>query len=81
MEVTIPEFQAERHDDVEQRLDDDADADECQYFLVIDEIGFDERPDRGQRAGGFLGGKDDEILVIFFVLEFVVVLVGIVGGG
>jgi len=69
------EFQAERHDDVEQRLHHDADADEDQHLLVIGEVRRDEAVDRRERAGGFLRGKDDEILVLLLVeLEFKLVV-------
>ena len=76
--IVDQEFQAQRHDDVEQRLDHDADADEHQHFLVILQKWLDERIDRGKRAGGFLGGKDDEILVILVVdLELVIFVIGL----
>src|SRR6202043_1998977 len=75
--IVDQEFQAQRHDDVEQRLDQDAEADECQYFLVFLQKRFDERVDRRQRAGGFFGGKDDEILFVL-VVEFELVLLVII---
>ena len=65
--IVDQEFQAQRHDDIEQRLDHHAEADECQYFLVVLQERFDECIDRRQRAGGFLGGKDDEIFVVFVI--------------
>lgn len=78
--VVDQEFEAERHDDVEQRLDHHADADECHHFLVVGQERPDERIDRRHRAGGFLGGKDDEILVVLVVdLKFVVPLF-VIGG-
>ena len=67
--VVDQELQAQRHDDVEQRLDHDADADECQHFLVVLQKRLDERIDRRKRAGGFLRGIDDEILVIVVVVN------------
>ena len=78
--IVDQEFQAERHDDVEQRLDQDADSDERQQLLVVDQERLDEVVGGGQRAGGFLGREDDEILVIIIVVEFqfVVVLVFII---
>ena len=83
--VVDQEFQAERHDDVEQRLDQDAEADEGQQLLVVAEIRPDEAVDRRDRAGGFLGGEDDEILVILVVVELelvvLVVFVVLVGDG
>ena len=74
--IVDQEFQAQRHDDVEQRLDQDAEADECQDLLVVLQERFDERIDRRQRAGGFLRGKDDEVLVVLVVFEikFVVII-------
>ena len=79
--VVDQKLQAQRHDDVEQRLDQDAEADECQYFLVVLQERFDERIDRRQRAGGFLGGIDNEILVILVVFELkLVVIVFVVVG-
>ena len=83
--IVDQEFQAERHDDVEQRLHHDAEADERQHLLVVAEIRRDEVVDRRKRAGSFLRGKDDEVLVLLIVdLEFefvvLVVLVVIVGG-
>ena len=70
--VVDQEFQAQRHDDVEQRLDQDAEADEGQHLLVVRQIRLDEAVDRRERAGGFPGGEDDEILVIVVVeLELV----------
>ena len=80
--IVDQELQAQRHDDIEQRLDQDAEADECQYFLVVLQERFDEGIDRRQRAGGFLRGKDNEILVLLVVVElklviiFVVIIVG-----
>ena len=50
--VVDQEFQAERHDDVEQRLDQHADADEGQHLLVVAQERPDEALDRRQRAGG-----------------------------
>src|SRR5882672_9365713 len=74
--VVDQELQAQRHDDVEQRLDHDADADEHHHFPVVLQERLDERIDRRQRAGGFLGGKDDEILVVLIVIkvEFIVLV-------
>src|SRR6202043_3295243 len=79
--IVDQEFQAQRHDDVEQRLDQDAEADERQYFLVVLQVWLDERVDRRERAGGFLCGKDDEILIVLFVvdIEFVVILIFVIG--
>ena len=75
--VVDQEFQAQRHDDVEQGFDDNADADERQHFLVVLQERLDECIDRRQRAGGFLCGKDDEILIVLVVfnIQFVVALV------
>ncbi len=73
--VVDQEFQAERHDDIEQRLDHDAEPDECQYFLVVLQERFDEGVDRRQRAGGFLGGEDDEVLVLFVIVEIKLVII------
>ena len=73
--VVDQEFQAERHDDIEQRLDQDAEADEYQYLAVVLQIRLDEPVDGRERAGGFLGGKDDEVLVILIVLRFELVVI------
>ena len=75
--IVDQEFQAQRHNDIEQRLDHDAEADECQYFPVVPEEGFDERIDRRQRSGGFPGGKDDEILIVLVILniQFIIVVI------
>src|SRR5439155_7304146 len=73
--VVDQELQAERHDDVEQRLDQDAEADKDQELLVIAEIRLDEAVDRRHRAGGFLGGEDDEVLVIVIIVELKLVVV------
>ena len=67
--VVDQELQAQRHDDVEQRLDHDADADEHQHLLVVLQERLDERKDRRHRPGGFLGGKNDEILIVLIVLD------------
>ena len=72
--VVDQEFQAERHDDVEQRLDQNAEGDERHQLLVIAQIRPDEAVDRRQRAGGFLGGEDDEILVVIIVVELQLVV-------
>ena len=65
--IVDQEFQAERHDDVEQRLHHEANADEGQHLLVIDEVRRDEIVDRRERAGGFLRGKDDEVFVLLVI--------------
>ncbi len=52
----------------------DAEADKCQYLLVVLQERFDERIDRRQRAGGFLGGKDDEILIFLVIVELKLVV-------
>src|SRR5262249_20828952 len=76
LEILLPErvvdqeLEAERHDDVEQRLDEDAEADENQDRLVAREERFDEAIDGRERAGGFLRGKDDEVLILLIVLQF-----------
>src|ERR1700687_6080347 len=77
------EFQAQRHEDIEERLDHDAEADECQYFLVVLQKRLDERIDRRQRAGRFLRGKDNEILVFLIVvnIEIVIIFVIVIGRG
>ena len=72
--VVDQEFEAQRHDDVEQRLDHDADADEHHHLPVVLQKRLDERIDRRKRARGFLGGKDDEILIIVVVYLEVVML-------
>ena len=81
--VVDQEFQAERHDDVEQRLDHDAEADECQDLLVVLQERFDEAIDRRQRTGSFLRGKDDELLIFLVIVEldlvslaFIIVIIG-----
>ncbi len=76
--IVDQELQAQRHDDIEQRLDQDAEADKCQYLLVVLQERFDERIDRRQRAGGFLGGKDDEILIVLVVIELKLVIIFVV---
>ena len=70
--IVDQEFQAERHDHVEQRLDQHAEADQRQHLLVVLQERPDETVDRRERAGGFLGGEDDEVLVLLVVLEFVI---------
>src|ERR1700738_1151102 len=60
--IVDQEFQAQRHDDVEQRLDQDAEADEYQYLLVVLQVRFDERIDCRGRAGGLLWGKNAQVL-------------------
>ena len=65
--IVDQEFEAQRHDDVEQRLDHDADADEDHHFPVVLQKRLDERIDRRKRARGFLRGIDDEILIIVVV--------------
>ena len=79
--IVDQEFQAQRHDDIEQRLDHDAEADERQNFLVVLQKWFDEGIDRRQRAGGFLRGKDDEILIVLVLveIELVVIFVFVIG--
>jgi hypothetical protein len=59
---------------VEQRLDQNAETDEDQELLVVDQDRLDEAVDRRERAGGFLGGKDDEILVVIIVVELQLVV-------
>ena len=59
---------------IEQRLDHDAEANECQDFLVILQERFDERIDRRQRAGGLLGGKDDEVLILLVIVQLDIVV-------
>ena len=77
--VVDQEFQAQRHDDVEQRLHQHAESDERYQFPVVAEMRPDEAVDRGQCAGGFLGGEDDEILVIIIVVvEFQFVVLAVV---
>ncbi len=76
--VVDQEFQAERHDDVEQRLHHDAEADEGQQFLVVLQERLDERIDCRQRAGGFLGGEDDEVRIVLFVFKLEPVLLLVV---
>src|SRR6185312_3972229 len=55
----------------EQRLDEDAEADERKQPLVIPEI----RPDKGiecaERAGGFLRGIDDEVVIFILVIAII----------
>jgi hypothetical protein len=80
--IVDQEFQAQRHEDIEQCLDHDAEADECQNLLVVLQVWLDERIDRRQRAGGFLGGKDDEILILLVLVQIkclVVILVFVIG--
>ena len=81
--IVDQEFQAQRHDHIEQRLDQHAEADKCDQLLVVAEEGFDETVDRRQRAGGFLGGIDDEFLIVLVVieLELVVLVVFLIVGG
>ena len=76
--VVDQEFQAERHDDVEQRLHHNAEADEGQQFLVVLQERLDERINCRQRAGGFLGGEDDEVLIVLFVFKLEPVLLLVV---
>src|SRR6185295_15431466 len=81
--VVDQEFQAQRHDDVEQRLDENAEGHEGEQLAVIAQIRPDEAVNGGHRAGGFLGGEDDEVLVIIIVVELQLVLfivLVIVGG-
>ena len=80
--VVDQEFQAQRHDDVEQGLDHDAEADEQHQPLVVGQERLDKTVDRGERAGGFLGGEDDEVLVIIIVvkLKLVVVIFFVIAG-
>ncbi len=80
--VVDQKFQAERHDDIEQRLDHHAETDERQDFLVIAEVRLDEAIDGRERAGRFLRGKDDEVLIVLVILAFgrVVFLVVVVIG-
>ena len=81
--VVYQELQAQRHDDVEQRLDENAEGHEGDQLPVIAEIRPNEAVDGGHRAGGFLGGEDDEVLVIIIVVELqlvVFVVLVIVGG-
>jgi len=76
-------FQAERHEDVEQRLDHHTEADERQHFLVVLQEWANEAIDRRQRAGGLARGEDDEFLVVIVIVDFqlvvVVILVFIIG--
>ncbi len=71
-------FQAQRHDDVEQRLDQHAEADEGQDFLVVLQKRTDERIDGGQRAGGFLGREDDKFLIVLVVIQFEFVFIVVI---
>ena len=76
VEVFLPErvvdqvFQAERHDDVEQRLDEQPDADEHKPALVVAHQRPCETIDRDECARGFARGKGDEVLVVVIVVEF-----------
>ncbi|MEH2498813.1 hypothetical protein V1294_005292 [Bradyrhizobium sp. AZCC 1678] len=72
--VVDQEFEAQRHDDVEQRLNENAEGHEDEKLPVIAEIRPDEAVDGRHRAGGFLGGEDDEVLVIIIVVELQLVL-------
>ena len=76
--IVDQEFQAKRHDNVKQRLDQEAEADENQQLLVIAQMRPDEAVDRRQCACGFLGGEDDEIIVIVVELQLVVVFIIVV---
>ena len=67
--VVDQEFETERHNDVEQRLDHKAYADIGDHPPVIAEERPDEADDGRHRAGGLARGKDDEILVIVVVIH------------
>src|SRR6185295_3272992 len=81
--VVDQEFQAQRHDDVEQRLDENAEGHEGEQLAVIAQIRPNEAVNGGHRTGGFLGGEDDEVLVIIIVVElqFVLFVVLVIVGG
>ena len=66
---SIRNLQAERHDDVERRLDQHAEGDDRQRLPVAAQMRPDEAEDRRHRAGGFLGGEDDEILVVIVIVD------------
>jgi len=50
-------------------------ADECQYFLVVLQDRLDERINGRERPGGFLRGKDDEILIVLVIVKFKLVVI------
>ncbi|MEY9568538.1 hypothetical protein ABH978_004377 [Bradyrhizobium ottawaense] len=80
LEVLLPErvvdqeLEAERHDDVEQRLDADAKRHEGQHPLVVRQERLDEPDDGRERARGLARGKDDEVLVLIIVVELQLVI-------
>src|SRR4051794_25811626 len=67
--VIDQELQAQRHDDVEQGLDQNSEANECQQPFVGPEEWPDEAIDGREGASRFPCTKDNEILVILIVLD------------
>ncbi len=64
-------FQAERHDDVEQRLHEQSDADENEPRPVLPHMRPGKAPNGRERAGRLTRRIDDEILVVVIVVDVV----------